>query len=118
MRNMSFFLTQEQILSCSKTVTRRNGWKFLKSGDEIQPIVMGQGLKKGEKVQKIGSPIKVLSVRTESLDAIDQKDVVREGFPDMTPDDFIEMYMKANKCSRDHPVQRIEFVYIPDDLPF
>ena len=57
MRNMSFMLTTEQIKNRTKTVTRRLGWRNAKPGDVVQPIVKGQGLQKGETVQKIGGPI-------------------------------------------------------------
>jgi len=50
MRNMSFFLTTDQIRNKTKTVTRRDGWLFLKPGDIVQACVKCQGLKKGEKI--------------------------------------------------------------------
>ena len=47
---MSFALTTEQVRNRTKTVTRRLGWATAKAGDIVQPIVKGQGLKKGERV--------------------------------------------------------------------
>ena len=38
MRRMSFALTTDQILSQTKTVTRRFGWEKLKPGDVLQPV--------------------------------------------------------------------------------
>ena len=49
-RNMSFALTTKQIEDETKDVTRRNGWWFLKPGDQIWAVEKCMGLKKGEKV--------------------------------------------------------------------
>lgn len=62
---MSFALTSTQINDRTKTVTRRLGWSRLRPGTLLQPVVKAQGLKKGEKVQKVGGPIRVVSVRRE-----------------------------------------------------
>lgn len=110
---MSFFLTKEQIINQTKTVTRRNGWKSLKIGDIVQPVEKGQGLKKGEKVNKIGPPIVITDISLEPLADITQGDVILEGFPSMNRWEFIEMYCRANKCKADHQVRRIQFEYLP-----
>ena len=111
-RNMSFFITTDQIRNKTKTVTRRLGWKFLKLGDIINACVKCQGLKKGEKVEKI-CQIKVLSIRWgEPLYRVTQEDCILEGFPEMTPDDFIDMFVRHNKVWAMCPVNRIEFEYI------
>lgn len=109
---MSFALTTEQILNQTKTVTRRNGWKTLKAGDLIQPVVKCMGLKKGEKQQLIGKPIKVIGVSSQKLYQITFEDVRHEGFPSLSQEGFIEMYCKANKCTRKQTVTRIEFEYL------
>lgn len=108
---MSFALTTEQIKNQTKTVTRRNGWKTLKVGDLIQPVVKCMGLKKGEKQQLIGDPIKVIAVNSQQLHQISFEDVRHEGFPRMSQEGFIDMYCKANKCTRKQKVTRIEFEY-------
>lgn len=112
MRNMSFFHTQEQVLAQTKDVTRRLGWLFLKPGDVVQPIVKGQGLKKGETVEYLGCPIQIVTKRREPLDTIDQADIIREGFLDMTPPEFVAMFCQFNKCSPDTIITRIEYVYV------
>ncbi len=53
MRNMSFAMTTEQVRNQTKSVTRRFGWWFLKPGDEVQPVVKGMGLKKGDQIEKV-----------------------------------------------------------------
>ena len=60
-RNMSFMLTTEQIRNRTKTVTRRLGWQFLKTGDVLNACVKCQGLKPGETVERL-CQIRVTSV--------------------------------------------------------
>lgn len=114
MRNMSFMLTIEQIKNQTKTVTRRNGWDFLKVGDYLRPVEKCQGLKKDEKIKAINSPaiIKVIDIRKEPLNAITKEDCIKEGFPEMTPEQFVAFYAKHNKCPIDFEVTRIEFGYV------
>jgi hypothetical protein len=110
-RNMSFFYTQQQIRDRTKTVTRRLGWLFVRSGDTINACVKCQGLKPGKKVERM-CQIHVLSAHREPLNAITPEDVVAEGFPDMTPAEFVAMFRRNMHCSEDEPVTRIEFEYM------
>lgn len=118
MRNMSFALTTKQVRDKSKTVTRRMGWKFLDPGDQVQPVVKGMGLKPGEKIQHIGDPIWIEWTSIEPLrrmtddQAYGHAECIREGFPDMTPEQFVTMFCKSHKgCTPDTEVTRIEFSY-------
>jgi hypothetical protein len=111
-RNMSFAMTTEQIRLRKKTVTRRFGWWFLKAGDIIQPIEKVMGLKKGEKIKKIGGPILVISSHGEPLCSIDESECIKEGFPEYTPDDFVTMLMHHYKCDSAEEINRIEFEFI------
>jgi type IV secretory pathway ATPase VirB11/archaellum biosynthesis ATPase len=112
MRNMSFALTTAQIRNRTKTVTRRLRWATLKPGTLLQPVVKSQGLPKGGTVEKIGGPIRVVSVRREPLDKIVwPDDVVREGFAGWTAWQFIEMFCEHNGCTPSDLVTRIEFSY-------
>lgn len=115
MRNMSFALTTEQIRNRTKTVTRRLGWKRAKPGDVVQPVVKGQGIPKGGKVEKIGGPIRITTVSREVLGDISPQDVYREGFPHMTPREFVAMFKKHNGGLRDQVVTRIEFEYVESE---
>jgi hypothetical protein len=110
-RNMSFALTTQQARNRTKTVTRRLGWWFLRPGDIIQQVLKSMGLKKGEKVEKIHL-IRILNTWPEPLSVITHDEVRREGFPDMTPSDFIDMFCKHNNCQPDAIVNRIEFEYL------
>ena len=113
MRNMSFFMTTEQVRNQTKTVTRRFGWWFAKVGDVYQPVVKSQGLKKGEKIEKINGPIEVVSTEEMPLNYVTKPDLIREGFPKMERWEFIGMLMKVRKCTISEPVNRIEFKYLP-----
>jgi hypothetical protein len=114
-RNISVALTERQILDESKDVTRRLGWTDLKPGTLLQPVRKGQGLKKGEQVHKVGGPIKVVSVRRESLAKIvilptyGRSEVKREGFPHLTRTQFVQFFARSHKCEEDAQVTRIEF---------
>lgn len=113
MRNMSFSATTEQVRNGTKTVTRRLGWKFLKPGDTIMACVKCQGLKKGEKVEKI-RPLKIVNVDLQQLLTITKEEVKREGFPGRNPEWFTQMFCQLNQCSPYVLLTRIEFEYIPD----
>lgn len=112
-RNMSFAITIEQVRDQTKTVTRRQGWSFLRPGDLIQPVEKAQGLKKGEKVKRIGGLIRIVSIRSEPICEMRPADCRLEGFPDMTQREFVAMYCHANKVSRLDDCNRIEFEYVP-----
>ena len=108
MRNMSFALTEAQLLDGSKTVTRRLGWKTLKPGDRFQAVRKAMGLKKGERVEPL-AVCEVLSICRERLDAIDQQDCRLEGFPDLSPVLFVDMFCRAMRCTPATIVTRIWF---------
>ncbi len=116
---MSFALTQTQVREQTKTVTRRFGWWFLKPGDLVLPVEKAMGLKKGEKAKPLGGPIRIVSVREEQLMDIDYADCVREGFPEMQPDDFVSMLAKhyGNSDIGQDVVNRIEFEYTEAPAP-
>lgn len=104
-------LTTEQFRNQTKTVTRRLVWKFLKPGDVLNGCEKCQGLKKGDKMQKLGQ-IRIISTDWQPLRNITAEDVRREGFPDMSPDDFVAFFCKHNRVTPDVLVNRIEFEYL------
>lgn len=113
-RNISFALTTEQVRAKQKTVTRRLGWRDLKPGTLLQPVVKAQGIPKGGKVEKIGGLIRVVSVEREALGCIlgRSDDIACEGFPGMHGVDFVNMFCDHNGCEPDDEVTRIEFEYL------
>lgn len=113
MRLMSFSMTVDAFLDGRKTVTRRLGWKTLKPGERLVAVEKAQGLKKGEKVRRLGE-IEVVDVRRERLDALEidevgRLEVAREGFDLISPTEFVHLFAKANGCRTDAHVTRIEF---------
>lgn len=108
MRNMAFSMTTPQYVDYSKDITRRQGWLFLKKGDHVMAVEQGMGLKKGQKVKKLGA-FEVLSNTRVPIDEINQSDVDREGFPDMSPEEFIAFYCDFNRVNPGDMCSRIEF---------
>lgn len=109
MRNMSFSITTQQMKDFQKDVTRRLGWWFLKEGDLLMAVEKCQGLKKGDKVKKLYI-IEVLRLSPQPLYCINKPEVIREGFPDMTSAQFVEMFCKSHKgCTPTSIVNRIHF---------
>jgi hypothetical protein len=108
---MSFALTTEQFKNKTKTVTRRFGWLFVQPGDIVCGVEKAMGFKKGEKMKRLGL-IRIVSTRREPLHEITKEDCIKEGFPEMEPEDFIEMLCNHSRCSRNDSVTRIEFEYV------
>lgn len=111
-RLMSVALTQPQVVARSKTVTRRLGWLMLKQGDHLTLCKKVQGRKKGEPLVRI-TDVEVLSVRRERLDAITRAEVDAEGFPRLSPAEFIAFFCGSHKgCEPGTEVTRIEWRYL------
>lgn len=110
-RNMSFQITTTQYRNRTKTVTRRLGWDMVKIGEVLNGVEKCQGLKKGEKMVKLGQH-RVVNFRKEPLNAITKEECIKEGFPELEPYEFVEMFVKHNKCLPDTTVNRIEFEYV------
>lgn len=100
-RRMSFFLTRRQVLAREKDVTRRAAatWSTLKPGDKLVAIEKGQGLKAGEG-HRVLALIEVVDVRLEKLSDITAEDCAREGFPEYSPGEFVEFYLRESKGGR------------------
>lgn len=120
MRNMSFAMTETQVREQTKDVTRRLGWLFLKPGDLVQPVRKAMGLRKGEQIEKIGPPIRIVSTRRELLSSMLSPDygweeMVREGFamhPELDhPKAWVQWFAKGHGCTLTDLVSRIEFEY-------
>ena len=72
------------------------------------------GLKKGETIQPLlpeGVHIIIVDTRPEPLDAITPEDCILEGFPNLSPSDFVDMLVNVYKCDRGKPINRIQFAY-------
>lgn len=119
-RNISFAYTTAQVRDRTKTVTRRKGWRFLKGGEVLNGCVKCMGLKPGEKIERL-CRIEVTDVRIEPLSRMiddpeyGKLEAVREGFPDLTGEQFAGLYSRDMGGDVDQAVTRIEFKYLDDE---
>lgn len=109
-RRMSFSMTEAQLVDGRKDVTRRVGWQDTREGERLVALRKGMGLRKGERQVELGTLV-VERVSRERLDTITADEVRREGFPGMTPEAFVELFCKANRCTPQAFVTRIEFTF-------
>ncbi|HRH59457.1 MAG TPA: hypothetical protein PL045_02755 [Chitinophagaceae bacterium] len=81
-------------------------------GEQLCAVEKAMGLKKGEKIKKL-TIIEVEQHSFEPLNTITQQEVINEGFPGMTPEEFIEMFCATHKNCKPHTtVTRIQFKYV------
>jgi hypothetical protein len=118
MRRMAFSHTTPQIVQRMKTVTRRTGWRALKTGDLVRAVAKARGLKKGERAETLGV-LRVVNVRVEPLSRLltdaryAEDELPREGFPCWSAWEFVELFTRANRLrDTDVEVTRIEFEYV------
>lgn len=103
-------MTKDQIIARTKYVTRRFGWWSLKPGDLLWAVEKSMGFKKGEKTKYLDL-IEIVKATPEPLNAIDEIDCNLEGFPDLSPDQFVAMLVKHYKTKPDAICNRIQFRY-------
>ena len=118
MRNISFSMTMAQFRARTKDVTRRMGWAGAKPLDKLMGCEKCQGLGPGGKIVKMGA-IQLVDVRQEPLrrmidePAYGREECRREGFPDMTPAQFVEFFCRGHKgCTPETIITRIESSYL------
>lgn len=119
-RNMSFAMTTAQYRDGSKDVTRRWAWENAKAGDVVMGVEKAMGLKKGEKMVRLG-PAEIVSVRREPLDrmitdpAYGKEELRREGYPfGLTdPELFVHRLCYGTKKKPSDLITRIEFRKLP-----
>jgi hypothetical protein len=115
---MSVALTSAAVRERRKTVTRRLGWAFLKTGERLTWCEKVQGRKRRdgtvEPLVRIAE-VEVVSVRREPLSSIGPGETALEGFPDMTGGAFVEFFCNAMRCEPDTLVTRVEWRYLTDE---
>lgn len=121
MRNASFIYTEAQIRDGTKDITRRLEWLWAKPGMRVMACRKCMGRKAGEPLVRIRE-IEIVSVRREHLDALlnrdeynasmAQQECNREGFPELTPAQFVAMFCKHMNCHPHRFVTRVEFKYV------
>jgi hypothetical protein len=105
---MAFSMTVQQMRDGTKDVTRRLGWKFAKPGMRFLAVSKSQGRRKGERPEVFG-PKEATEVSRVPISPITQEEVKREGFPHLTPEQFVSMFCTHNGCTPDKVVTRIAF---------
>jgi hypothetical protein len=109
---MSVSLTEDQVRARQKTVTRRLGWRVLAVGDRVTLCRKVMGRRHGEPLVRIVD-VEIVSVRREPLNIIEAGDLVAEGFPSMSSEEFIEFFCASHRgCRPDTEVTRIEWRYV------
>jgi hypothetical protein len=133
MQNISFTATIPQFRARQKHRTRRgnkNGptWKNLKPGDVLMGCEQCQGLGKGGKIVRMG-PIVILETNIERVDEIIRRparhikpcqimptwwgdETTLEGFPELTPFQFVDMFCEMNDCEPETEINNILFDYL------
>ena len=89
-------LTIEQFKNQTKTVTRRLVWENRKPGDIWMACEKCQGLKKGEKIVRLGE-IRIKHIVKQPVNLVTADDCRREGFSGMTPGEFVRFFCLHNK---------------------
>lgn len=111
-RLMSVTFTEQAVRNRTKTVTRRKGWTFLVPGDRLSLCRKVMGRKPGEPLVRV-TDVEVVSVRREPLELITAEEVALEGFPGMTPVEFIRrFFVDAQGIQPGELVTRIEWTYV------
>lgn len=118
-RLMSVAFTEQAVRDRTKTVTRRQGWLFLKPGDRLTLCRKVMGRKPDEPLVRLAE-VEVVSVRREPLCAIvgnagdlGAAELRREGFPDMDAAEFMRrFFLDAQGIGPMDDVTRIEWRYI------
>ena len=117
---MSCSMTIPQVRDGSKTVTRRAPatWEQLQVGDHLVLIEKGMGLPKGAKQVAIREAV-VVDVRLEQLASVTEAECAAEGFPDMTPTEFMVFWANGHSVRWSDPSEllavvcrRIEWRYV------
>lgn len=114
-------MTVDAVRDRTKTVTRRHvdTWATLNPGDRLTLIEKGMGLAKGER-QVVLDEVTIANVDVISLyGGMTDEECAREGFPEMTPDDFVEFWLDSHRVPQfatqneamAYEVRRIEWVY-------
>jgi hypothetical protein len=114
---MAVSLTQAQIRDRTKTVTRRTGWRTLRPGEQLTLCRRVMGRRPGELLDRI-TTVEVVSVRREPLNAVTPADVTAEGFPQMTPAEFVSFFCATHRgCTPETEVTRVAWRYLNLQTP-
>ena len=114
---MSVALTTPQVRDRTKTVARRLGWHMLRPGDRLTLCPKVRGRRPGEPLERITTVV-VTAIRREPLNTITPADVIAEGFPRITPGEFIRLFCASHRgCRPETTVTRIQWRYEDEPRP-
>ncbi|WP_157227486.1 hypothetical protein [Nocardia asiatica] len=114
---MSIALPEDAVRQRRKTVTRRLGWRHLRVGDQLTLCRKVMGRRGGEPLVRI-TTVEILDIRREPLHTITPDDVTAEGFPDYTPQQFIDFFCRTHHpCTPDTEITRIHWRYLDPPQP-
>lgn len=116
-RRMSCAMTVDQVRNRTKTETRRHvdTWAYLNAGDRLTLVEKAMGLPKGS-THVVLAQVEVISVDVEPLDAITSSSCASEGFPAMTPAEFVAFWLSGHGYPPDARalVRVIRWQYLDD----
>lgn len=122
---MSYTITTQQFIDNLKDLTRRLGWGNLKAGDKYTAVEKVRGLKRGDHVKVLGECMCISNTK-EPLDEIIRRpyrdgntrsEMEREGFPQMTAEQFVTFFCDHMKVTPDTTVNRIAFKKVSSTIP-
>lgn len=119
MKRMKFNVAHAALLRGEKTVTRRIGWGDLEPGTKLEAV---REVKRAGVVEIVVLGIvTVVSVRSEPLSSITPEECAREGYPNMRPREFVNLFCRVNARSAFAAdrltVTRVEFTFEPATAP-
>lgn len=121
MRMIGYSLTAGELVRGEKTETRRLGWcgngRRLPPtpGELLRAVYKTMGLRRGEGHEDLGI-VRAHEWRREPLDAITLAGVRAEGFPHLSPAEFVAAFCRAQKCLPSTPVSVIVFELVVVDI--
>lgn len=114
---MAVSLTEDAVVTRTKTVTRRVGWRHVRVGDTLTLCRKVMGRKKGEPIVRLAE-VEIVAIHTEMLGMITERDVIDEGLDPMTVSEFIDFFCATHKgATPSTPVTVIRWKYLdPEEL--
>lgn len=109
-RWMSVALTTQAVRDRVKTQTRRDGWLQLRAGDQLALCPKYRGVRRADR--ELIVIVDVVDVRREPLERISPVDVAAEGFPGLTPAEFVDFFCSTHRgVEPSTEITRIEWIY-------
>jgi hypothetical protein len=88
------------------------GWGYARPGQRVTLCRKVMGRRRGEPLVRIVD-VEILDVRRERLDTITPDEVIAEGFPGLTPAQFVRFFCDSHKgCTPASEVTRIQWRYL------